>query len=136
MHSMVAAALTVHGKNVVGEVAIEVGPATLASDRDHALDLALAGPLGDIARELDVILAAAPHRYARPNPGKGADGLTRFAVRARVEGDRLMPDVKGSGAKETDGPAPMERRPQKPLPRKPTRKPTRRAGAARPKRRP
>jgi hypothetical protein len=123
--------LTAHGKNVVGEVAIEVGPATLAIDRDRALDLALAGPLGDVARELDVILAAAPHRYARPNPGKGADGLTHFAVRGRVEGDRLMPDLHRSPAKEVEVAPAVGRRPGKP----PFKKPGRRTGTAKPKRR-
>ncbi len=101
---MVPVALTVHGKNVVGEVAIEVGPATLAGERDRLLDQVLTGPLADLAKELDTILAAAPHRYARPNPGKDANGLTRFTVRARVEGDRLVPDVKGAGAAAEEKP--------------------------------
>lgn len=90
-------ALTVHGRHVTGEVAIEIGPATLATQRDRALDAALAGPLSDLALEHDSVLAAAPHRFARATPNKNADGLTLFRVRARLEGGRLVPDVKGAG---------------------------------------
>ncbi len=91
------AALTVHGRHVVGEIAIEIGPATLAAERDRALDAALATPLSDIALEHDSVLAAAPNKYARAVPGKDANGLTRFKVRARLEGGRLVPELKGHG---------------------------------------
>jgi hypothetical protein len=83
--------LTLHGKDVVGEVALEIGPATLATERDRLLDHALTGPLSDIAKETGTMLAAAPHRYAKPKPGKDAEGLTHFSVRGLVEGDRLVP---------------------------------------------
>jgi hypothetical protein len=86
--------LEVHGKNVSGDVALPIGPATTAKERDELLDAALVGPLNDVASELRAILAAAPHRYARVNPGKDDAGLTHFTVRARLEGDRLVPDVK------------------------------------------
>ena len=130
---MVPVALTVHGKNVDGDVAIEVGPATVARERDHALDLALAGPLADIAKELDAILAAAPHRYARPIPGKDAEGLTHFAVRARLEGDRLVPDLdRHLRAQRLDARPVVERRPRKKAAR-PRRGPQRRGTTAKKK---
>ncbi len=76
---------------VVGEVAIVVAPGTKAKKRDAVLDVLLAAPLFDAASELHVVLAAAPSSFAFPLPGKDEAGRTRFAVRGRVEGDRLVP---------------------------------------------
>ncbi len=90
-----SAVLTVNGRHVTGEVTLEIGPATLATERDRALDAVLSGPLSDLAQEHDSVLAAAPHRFARATPGKDANGLTIFKVRARLEGGRLIPNVKG-----------------------------------------
>ncbi len=91
---MAPVTLTHHGSTITGELALEVGPGMLARDRDRALDDALAGPLSELAAKLDSVLAAAPHRYARPTPGKDAQGLTHFEVCGRVEGDFLVPDLK------------------------------------------
>lgn len=91
--------LSIRGSTVVGEVALEIGPATVARDRDRSLDDALAVTLTELSSQLGVVLAAAPHRYARPIPGKDEAGLTRFLVRGRVEGDCLVPDVQLEVAK-------------------------------------
>jgi hypothetical protein len=91
---MESVTLTVRGNTVTGELALEVAPGTLAGERDRALDQALAGPLSEAAETLGSVLAAAPHRYARPTPGKDATGLTHFVVRARVEGETLVPDLQ------------------------------------------
>ena len=83
--------LTLHVRDVIGEIALEIGPATTAAERDRLLDKALTEPLSDIAKETGTMLAATPHRYAKAKPGKDAEGLTRFSVRGVVEGDRLVP---------------------------------------------
>ena len=83
--------VAVEGRLAVGEVAIVVAPGTKAKKRDALLDVLLAAPLYDAASELGVVLAAAPSSYAFPLPGKDEAGRTRFAVRGRIEGDRLVP---------------------------------------------
>lgn len=85
-------AVRVEGKTVRGEVAIPVQPGTKAATRDRALDALLALPLADAVDELGVVLAAAPHAYAFPQPGKDAEGRTRFLIQGRIEGDRLLPE--------------------------------------------
>ena len=86
-------ASTVHieGEEVVGEISLAVAPGTVASVRDRRLDELLGEALHRAANELQVVLAAAPSAYAKPLPGKDAEGRTRFVVRGRVEGDRLVP---------------------------------------------
>lgn len=84
--------LTIKEHIVTGEIAIDVPPGTIAQARDRALDAALAGPLNAAAEDLDAVLAAPPHRFARLLAGKDEAGLTRFAVRGRVEGGRLVPE--------------------------------------------
>ena len=84
--------LDIQGQLVTGEVAIDVPPGTIAQARDRALDAALAGPLNDAAENLGAVLAAPPHRFAQVLPGKDESGLTRFAVRGRAEGGRLVPE--------------------------------------------
>ena len=86
--------LTVRNDTVEGELALEIAPGTLAPARDRALDEALSGPLTERAAQLASVLAAAPHRYARPTPGKDAEGRTHFVVRGRVEGEYLVPDLQ------------------------------------------
>ena len=84
--------LTIQEQVVTGEIAIEVPPGTTAQVRDRALDAALTGPLGDAAESLGAVVAAPPHRFAHPLPGKDEAGRTRFAVRGRAEGGRLIPE--------------------------------------------
>jgi hypothetical protein len=84
--------LRIEGDRVRGELALEVPPGTKAAKRDRALDALLAAPLSDAAGALDVVLAAAPSAFAFPMPGKDEQGRTRFVVRGRIEGDRLVPE--------------------------------------------
>lgn len=84
--------LTIKDQLVTGEIAIDVPPGTTAQVRDRALDAALSGPLSDAAEQLGAVVAAPPHRFAHPLPGKDEAGLTRFTVRGRAEGGRLVPE--------------------------------------------
>ena len=84
--------LTIQEQVVSGEIAIEVPPGTTAQARDRALDAALTDPLGDAAERLGAVVAAPPHRFAHPLPGKDEAGRTRFVVRGRAEGGRLVPE--------------------------------------------
>jgi hypothetical protein len=87
-----AVALHIEGKTVHGEVALELPPGTKAAKRDRALDALLAAPLSDAAASLSAVLAAAPSAFAYALPGKDEAGRTRFVVRGRAEGDRLVPE--------------------------------------------
>jgi hypothetical protein len=88
--------LEIEGKDVTGELALELPPGTTAAVRDRALDALLGAPLDERARELDLAIAAAPCRFATPRNGKDERGRTVFDVRGRVEGDRLVPVRKGA----------------------------------------
>lgn len=94
--------LRIEGDLVVGMIALAVPPGTVAKARDALLDDALRLQLTDLADELRVALAAAPHRYAWDRPGRDPQGRTRFAVCGRVEGDVLVPHR--AGARMTDEP--------------------------------
>lgn len=83
--------LAIENDVVVGEVALEVAPGTTANVRDRALDSLLGAQLTEIASQRGVVLSAAPSAYAFQEPGKDSGGRTRFVVRGRVEGDRLLP---------------------------------------------
>lgn len=84
--------LRIEGDRVVGELALAIAPGTRADVQDRAIDAALVDPLTDTAAKLGAVVAAPPHRFVRPIPGKDEAGNTRFAVRARAEGGRLVPD--------------------------------------------
>ena len=88
--------LTRDGDAIEGVLALEVAPGTLAQAQSRAIDLALSEALTAEADALGCVLGAAPSRFARQLPGKDAEGRVRFSVRARVEGDRLVPDHKRS----------------------------------------
>src|SRR5438093_1355552 len=96
-----AAVLTVDesGLEVRGQLALNVPPGTTAAARDTLLNQALGAELGEIARSLQVVLAAAPSAFARALRGKRADGMTLFEVGGRIEGDRLIPAAR-SGARK------------------------------------
>jgi hypothetical protein len=83
--------LHVEADEVVGELSIDLRPGTVARDRDVRLDAILADALHEIERAHQVTLAAAPSAFATPMPGKDDAGNTRFVVRGRIEGDRLVP---------------------------------------------
>jgi hypothetical protein len=84
--------ITVRDEVVEGELSLDIKPGTTANERDKQLDALLAAPLADAAEQLDSVLAAPAHRFAKPLPGKDDEGLTRFTVRGRAEGGRLVPD--------------------------------------------
>jgi len=76
---------------VVGELALTIAPGTVAQVQSRAVDDALAGPLAEKAELMRAVLEAAPSRFTRQLPGKDAEGRVRFSIRARAEGDRLVP---------------------------------------------
>ena len=84
--------LTVDDRTLAGHVALPLAPGTVAKAQQAALEAALAGPLADRAADLGAVVAAPPHRFAKPLPGKDEEGRTRFAVRGRVEGGLLVPN--------------------------------------------
>lgn len=92
--------LTIEGPVVAGEIALDIRPGTTAQVRDRALDAALSGPLNDAAERLGAVLAAPPHRFARPLPGADEARRTRFVVRGRAEGGRLVPEREPKGSKD------------------------------------
>ncbi len=85
--------LVVRDTDVLGSVPVEIPPGTGQEARAKLVDDAVGGPLGDRASELGAILAAAPSRFTRERPGRDAEGRTILDVRARLEGDRLVPAV-------------------------------------------
>ena len=87
-----AVEVRIEGSTVRGELALDVTPGTKRAKRDRAIDALLAVPLTDAAVALSVVLAAAPSAFDFPLPGKDDAGRTRFVVRGRVEGDRLVPE--------------------------------------------
>jgi hypothetical protein len=87
--------LQVNRDEIQGEVALGVPPGTTAAARDRLLDEQLTDALFEVAQRLGVVMAADPHDFARPLDGRDEQGRTRFAVRGRVEGDRLVPVGRG-----------------------------------------
>lgn len=83
--------LTVKDNEITGEIALAITPGTVADEQNRALDAALAAMLDDAAGQLGAVVAAPPHRFVRPIPGKDDQGRLRFSVRARAEGGRLVP---------------------------------------------
>lgn len=83
--------LTVKGNEVSGEIALQLAPGMKAGQIDQLLFDALNEALHEAATELGAVLGTYPARYAKPLPGRDAEGKIRYAVRARREGDRLVP---------------------------------------------
>lgn len=79
------------GDVFTGEVALAIAPGTVANAQNRAVDAAVLPILEVTAGELGVVLAAPPHRFVRPLPGKNEAGLMRFSIRARAEGGCLVP---------------------------------------------
>jgi hypothetical protein len=86
---------------VTGEVALAIAPGTRADAQRDALETALSGPLTEAAARLDLVLAARPSAFAAAQPGKDEQGRTRFLVRGRMEGDRLVPWLRDLPASPT-----------------------------------
>ncbi len=89
-------ALQIDGDDVSGEIALVVQPGQKAASLDAKIDHALSGLLTDAALALGVVVAAAPHSFARPLPGRDDAGRVRYLVRGRREGDRLVPALGGA----------------------------------------
>lgn len=87
--------LQVRGNQVEGQLALPLPPGIRAAERDRLVDAAVTQALFEAAQQLGVVLAADPHAYAHPLDGKDSEGRTRFVVRGRVEGDRLVPIKTG-----------------------------------------
>lgn len=90
--------LDIEGNVIAGEIALDLPPGMNAGARDRAIDALLADRLTEIARGHGVVLSAAASSYAYPVPGKDDQRRTRFLVRGRVEGDRLLPQRPPRGS--------------------------------------
>lgn len=88
--------LTLRDREIRGEFALLVPPGTLAAARDKLVDEHLTEALFALARSVGAVLATDAHDYARPQDGRDDQGRTRFVVRARIEGDRLLPVRAGA----------------------------------------
>jgi hypothetical protein len=89
-------ALRIEGNEVVGELALVIQLGQKSPSINAALDRALSAKLSDAAAALGVVVAAAPHTFAKPLPGRDEAGRVRYAVRGRREGDRLVPAHGGA----------------------------------------
>jgi hypothetical protein len=78
---------------VAGSVAVKIGPGVTSQERERAINDVLTAELSEAAKELGVVLAAAPERFTRERPGRDAEGRTVLEVSGRVEGDTLVPAV-------------------------------------------
>ena len=78
---------------VTGTIAVRVLPGTSQKAREDAIEAEIGARLDEAARELGVVLAAAPASYTKERPGRDAEGRTVLEVAGRVEGDRLVPAV-------------------------------------------
>ncbi|MFO0659528.1 MAG: hypothetical protein U0165_06830 [Polyangiaceae bacterium] len=86
--------LKIDGDEVSGEFTLALAPGTLAAERDRKVFELLSSALTDAANKMGAVLAADAPRYAREEPGKLEDGSMRYVVRARKEGDRLIPALR------------------------------------------
>jgi hypothetical protein len=76
---------------VVGTVAVALPPGITRADREKAIDAALGDALLAAAKELGLVVSAAPSRFVRERPGRDAEGKTVLDVFGRAEGDVLVP---------------------------------------------
>jgi hypothetical protein len=80
----------------VGTIAVKIPPGISSQERERTINDVLSTELSDAAKELGVVLAAAPDRFTREQPGRDAEGHTILEVAGRVEGDTLVPAVSRS----------------------------------------
>lgn len=78
---------------VAGAVAVKIPPGISSQEREKMINDVLSAELSEAAKELGVVLAAAPDRFTRERPGRDTEGRTVLDVSARVEGDTLVPAV-------------------------------------------
>jgi hypothetical protein len=98
--------LTIEGDDVSGELAVVVQIGQKAPSLNAALDRALGAGLTEAAVSMGVVVAAPPHTFAKPLPGRDEAGRVRYLVRGRREGDRLVP---AHGAPSANRPRPRPR---------------------------
>jgi hypothetical protein len=84
--------LKLDGTDFFGELALEVPVGTQAAARDRMIDAALTAELSALAQKLGAVLVSSPHKFAKPVPGKDAEGNTVFSIRGRREGEQLLPN--------------------------------------------
>src|SRR5205085_3676226 len=72
---------------VFGTIAVSLPPGITRAEREKAIDDALSDALLGAAKELGLVVSAAPSRFARERPGRDADGNTVLDVMGRAEGD-------------------------------------------------
>ena len=85
--------------HVFGAIAVALPPGVSRSEREKTIDAALADKLTEAAKELGLVLQAAPSRYTRERPGRDTEGLTVLDVVGRAEGDLLVPgNIRNSRA--------------------------------------
>lgn len=92
-------ALRIDGDEVTGELSLVVQIGQKAPSINAALDRALRVVLIDAATSMGVVVAAAPHKFAKPLPGRDEAGRVRYAVRGLREGDRLVPAHRAAKAR-------------------------------------
>ncbi len=92
--SSTTVSLQLEGNEIRGAFALRLAPGTRADERDARVDELLTDALFDAALQLGAVLAADPHAYAHPLDGHDDEGRTRFEVRGRAEGGRVVP-VRG-----------------------------------------
>src|SRR5436190_21713160 len=90
--------LTLDRDRLTGELAVDLPPGTPADQRDRILAALLGDRLDALAADAGVTLAAGSSAFAFVQPGKDDAGRTRFQLRGRVEGDRLLPVRNPRGA--------------------------------------
>ena len=87
-------------RGVEGEIAIALEPGIRAETQARKLDRPLATPLAEAAAQMNLVLSARPSAYAFVQPKKDEQGRTRFLVRGREEGDRLVPSPRAPDGSE------------------------------------
>lgn len=79
--------------HVFGAIAVTLPPGITRAEREKVIGAALSEPLADAAKELGLIVSAAPSRYVRERPGRDPEGKTVLDVLGRAEGDLLVPGI-------------------------------------------
>ncbi|HNS99444.1 MAG TPA: hypothetical protein PKL73_20970 [Polyangiaceae bacterium] len=83
--------LHVDGNDVRGELWLRLEPGTTVAARERLLDQHLGDILFEASVQMGVVLSSDPHCYAQLTDQVNEEKQTRFWVRGRVEGDRLIP---------------------------------------------
>lgn len=92
-------AVVAQGDRVAGSIAVVIPPGTSHEQRVTIIEDVLGDLLNAAADELGVVVSATPSRYVRERSGRDADGRTVLDVDGVVEGDLLVPAVRGGRKK-------------------------------------